>query len=73
MNNISVDEARAIRNEIGVLVESLAKKHDDEYELYKTTGNGSKNLIPVEGIVKLKTQITFLKEVDCEEAIIGAI
>lgn len=35
MNNISVDEARAIRNEIGVLVESLAKKHDDEYELYK--------------------------------------
>ena len=35
MNNISVDEARAIRNEIGVLVESLAKKHDEEYELYK--------------------------------------
>lgn len=33
------------------------------------TFNGSKNLIPVEGIVKLKTQITFLKEVDCEEAI----
>ena len=35
MNNVSVDEARAIRNEIGAYVKLVAKEYDKDYELYK--------------------------------------
>ena len=35
LNNVSVDEARAIRNEIGAYVKLVAKEYDKDYELYK--------------------------------------